>query len=102
MTAWRSRDLNEPFEYLGEAITPRSNEVDDWDNYRIQGVNSIDMKNLGLVSGQFSGQFCPGVEADRHMPFWQFSIPHLKPIFGPKFMSIELTPRMRTLPSYLN
>ena len=39
MTAWRSKDLNRPFEYLGEAITPRSDEVDDWDNYRIQDAD---------------------------------------------------------------
>jgi beta-xylosidase len=37
VTAWRSKSLMEPFEFLGLAITPRSNEVDDWDNYRIQG-----------------------------------------------------------------
>ncbi|MCP4645526.1 MAG: hypothetical protein GY851_34095 [bacterium] len=36
VVAWRSTDINEPFEYLGKAITPRSDEVDDWDNYRIQ------------------------------------------------------------------
>ena len=36
VTAWRSKSLMEPFEYLGLAITPRSDEVDDWDNYRIQ------------------------------------------------------------------
>ena len=29
----------EPFEYLGLAITPRSKEVDDWDNYRIQDAD---------------------------------------------------------------
>jgi hypothetical protein len=34
--AWKSKDINEPFEYLGVAIRPRSEEVDDWDNYRIQ------------------------------------------------------------------
>lgn len=36
VVAWRSRELTQPFEYLGKAITPRSNEVDDWDNCRIQ------------------------------------------------------------------
>ncbi len=34
--AWRSGALDAPFEYLGKAITPRSDETDDWDNYRIQ------------------------------------------------------------------
>lgn len=36
VTAWRSSALDEPFEYLGKAIMPRSDEVDDWDNHRIQ------------------------------------------------------------------
>ena len=36
VVAWRSADLFEPFEYLGVAIEPRSDQVDDWDNYRIQ------------------------------------------------------------------
>lgn len=36
VVAWRSKSLYEPFEYIGKAITPRSDEVDDWDNYRIQ------------------------------------------------------------------
>ena len=36
MVAWRSKDLNQPFEFLGKAITPRSDEEDDWDNHRIQ------------------------------------------------------------------
>ena len=34
--AWKSSDLNEPFHYLGKAVTPRSDETDDWDNHRIQ------------------------------------------------------------------
>ena len=36
IVAWRSKDLNKPFSYLGKVILPRSNESDDWDNYRIQ------------------------------------------------------------------
>jgi len=36
IVAWRSKSLDKPFEYLGVAIAPRSDEVDDWDNYRIQ------------------------------------------------------------------
>ena len=36
VVAWKSNDLNKPFTYLGEAIKPRSDEVDDWDNFRIQ------------------------------------------------------------------
>jgi len=36
VVAWQSSDLNKPFQYLGKAIQPRSNQKDDWDNYRIQ------------------------------------------------------------------
>ena len=37
--AWKSPDLYTPFEYMGVALKPRSNEVDDWDNYRIQDAD---------------------------------------------------------------
>lgn len=36
VVAWCSPDLYQPFTFLGKAITPRSDGVDDWDNYRIQ------------------------------------------------------------------
>ena len=36
VVAWKSKDINKPFEYVGNAITPRSDEGDDWDNHRIQ------------------------------------------------------------------
>jgi len=36
ITAWKSADLNTAFEYVDVAIAPRSEEVDDWDNHRIQ------------------------------------------------------------------
>jgi len=39
VTAWSSPDLNQPFKYLGVAVRPRSNETDDWDNYRIQDAD---------------------------------------------------------------
>lgn len=39
VTAWRSSNLNEPFEFLGEALIPRVDEEDDWDNYRIQDAD---------------------------------------------------------------
>ncbi|MEM9018424.1 MAG: hypothetical protein AAGC68_15525, partial [Verrucomicrobiota bacterium] len=32
-------DLSKPFEFLGKALVPRSDEVDDWDNYRIQDAD---------------------------------------------------------------
>jgi len=47
VVAWRSKDLNEPFEYLGKAITPRSDEVDDWDNHRIQDPDIGYIPDLG-------------------------------------------------------
>lgn len=47
VVAWRSKDLNEPFEYLGEAITPRSDEIDDWDNHRIQDPDIGFIPELG-------------------------------------------------------
>ncbi len=34
--AWRAKNIDDTFTYLGKALTPRSDEVDDWDNYRIQ------------------------------------------------------------------
>ena len=37
--AWKSPDLNTPFEYIGIALKPRSDETDDWDNYRIQDAD---------------------------------------------------------------
>ncbi len=39
VTAWSSTDINQPFEYLGVAMAPRSSETDDWDNYRIQDAD---------------------------------------------------------------
>ena len=47
IAAWKSKDINQPFEYVGQAITPRSNEVDDWDNYRIQDPDIAYIPELG-------------------------------------------------------
>jgi arylsulfatase A-like enzyme len=47
VVAWKSKDINEPFEYVGKAITPRSDEVDDWDNYRIQDPDIAYIPELG-------------------------------------------------------
>ncbi len=46
IVAWRSPDLNGPFEYLGTAIAPRSDEEDDWDNYRIQDADIVYVPEL--------------------------------------------------------
>ena len=47
VVAWKSKDINQPFEYVGKAITPRSDEVDDWDNYRIQDPDIAFIPELG-------------------------------------------------------
>jgi hypothetical protein len=47
VVAWRSKDINAPFEYVGKAITPRRGEVDDWDNYRIQDPDIAYIPELG-------------------------------------------------------
>ena len=47
VVAWRSKDINTPFEYVGKAITPRSDEVDDWDNHRIQDPDIAYIPDLG-------------------------------------------------------
>ena len=47
VVAWKSKDINQPFEYVGKAITPRSDEVDDWDNYRIQDPDIAYIPELG-------------------------------------------------------
>lgn len=47
IVAWRSKDLNEPFEKMGVAIRARSDEVDDWDNYRIQDGDIAYIPELG-------------------------------------------------------
>ncbi len=39
VTVWSSTDINQPFEYLGVALAPRSGETNDWDNYRIQDAD---------------------------------------------------------------
>jgi len=44
--AWKSKSLDEPFEYIGKAITPRSDEKDDWDNYRVQDPDIIYVPEL--------------------------------------------------------
>lgn len=47
VTAWKSSCLSKPFTYLGKAITPRSDEVDDWDNHRIQDPDIAYVPELG-------------------------------------------------------
>lgn len=39
IVAWKSEDINTPFEFAGKAILPRWNEEDDWDNHRIQDAD---------------------------------------------------------------
>lgn len=47
VVAWKTSDLNQPFEYLGKAAVPRSKEKDDWDNYRIQDADIVYAAELG-------------------------------------------------------
>jgi arylsulfatase A-like enzyme len=47
VVAWKSKNINKPFKYVGKAITPRSDEVDDWDNYRIQDPDIAYIPELG-------------------------------------------------------
>jgi hypothetical protein len=70
ITAWRSNDINQPFKYLGKAIKPRSDEVDDWDNYRVQDPDIEYVPELGRyvitcnmmdTDGNPGGKF-PGVK----------------------------------------
>ena len=46
IVVWRSNDLNGEFESLGTAIAPRSDEVDDWDNDRIQDADIVYVPEL--------------------------------------------------------
>lgn len=36
IVAWKSSDINKPFEFLDVIIEPRSGQTRDWDNHRIQ------------------------------------------------------------------
>jgi hypothetical protein len=47
IVAWKSDDLNEPFELLGPVITPRRDAKDDWDNQRIQDGEIAYSPDLG-------------------------------------------------------
>lgn len=47
VTGWRADSLEESFAYLGEVLKPRANEVDDWDNYRIQDADIGYIPELG-------------------------------------------------------
>lgn len=47
VVAWKSNDINKPFTFIGEALIPRSEEKDDWDNYRIQDADLEFIPELG-------------------------------------------------------
>ena len=73
VVAWRSSDLDEPFEYLGSVIEPRSGETDDWDNHRIQDADIVYAPDLGRwvitcnmmdIDGDPGGDF-PGLPDDQ-------------------------------------
>ena len=46
VAAWRSSSLNTPFTYLGIAAAPRSDQTDDWDNYRVQDCDILYVPEL--------------------------------------------------------
>ena len=73
VVAWATSDLNEPFEYLGIAFEPRSDESDDWDNYRVQDADVayipelnrfVMMCNMMDKDGDPGGSF-PGMTGTR-------------------------------------
>ncbi len=64
--AWQSSNLYSKFEYIDVAIAPRSDQVDDWDNYRVQDCDiafvpelsrSIMTCNMMDVDGNPGGNF---------------------------------------------
>jgi len=98
VTAWRSKSLMEPFEYLGLAITPRSKEVDDWDNYRIQDADIAyipELKRYVMTCNMMDKDGNPGgcffrvrFKGQRHSGDWHF-------LFGQKIKQknqIEVDP----------
>ena len=44
---WRASTIGGPYEYLGITMAPRSEETDDWDNYRIQDADIGYIPELG-------------------------------------------------------
>lgn len=61
--AWQSDDLMEPFEYLGVAFAPRSDEVDDWDNHRVQDADIAyipEMKRFVMTCNMMDTDGNPG------------------------------------------
>jgi len=47
VSAWRSPSLDQPFEYLGVAVAPRTGETAHWDNYRVQDPDIEFVPELG-------------------------------------------------------
>ncbi len=100
VVAWRSNDLDSPFEYLGPVIEPRSDETDDWDNHRIQDPDIVYTPDLGRyvmtcnmmdVDGDPGGEF-PGLPAGQTRVIGVFyaSDPALDAIFADGFESGQL------------
>ena len=63
VTAWQSKAIDQPFEYLGVAFEPRSDEEDDWDNYRIQDADIAyipEMKRFVMTCNMMDKDGNPG------------------------------------------
>ncbi|BCX49057.1 hypothetical protein HAHE_29650 [Haloferula helveola] len=63
VTAWTTTDINQPFEYLGVALAPRSGETDDWDNHRIQDADILyvpELKRFIMVCNMMDTDGIPG------------------------------------------
>lgn len=95
--AWRSKSLMEAFDYLGVAFAPRSNEVDDWDNHRVQDADIAyipEMKRFVMTCNMMDTDGNPGGD-----------FPTMKPgnsrVIGTFYSTQEWTPgnKASTLPS---
>ena len=77
--AWKSSSLYERFKKLSVAISPRENETDDWDNYRIQDgdiayipeiMKYVMVCNMKDVDGNPGGNFPKLKNATRVVGFF--------------------------------
>lgn len=60
---WKSSDINEPFEFLGILMRPRSDETGQWDNYRVQDPDIAyipDLSRYAIVCNMKDHDGIPG------------------------------------------
>jgi len=61
--AWKSKNLQQAFEYMGVVLAPRSGETDDWDNHRIQDAEIAyipEMKRFVMTCNMMDTDGNPG------------------------------------------